>query len=106
MICGIGVDNGYKIIMRNFRTRYAELDIICRKGDKIIFTEVKTRVGDRLGKPYEAITNRKIHNLMRACQCFLLQNPYKDCKLSIDAISIILNDDDSIREFKHFENIT
>jgi len=98
-------DKGYKVLKRNFRTRFAELDIICKKNDKLIFVEVKTRIGDEKGKPYEAVDGRKVGILMRACQCFLLQNPYKDCKLSIDVISIILNNDNTIREFRHFENI-
>ena len=34
---------GYRILERNFQTRFGEIDLIARKGDVIVFVEVKTR---------------------------------------------------------------
>ena len=36
---------GYRIVQRNFRTRYGELDIVAVDGDSLVFCEVRTRVG-------------------------------------------------------------
>lgn len=34
---------GYKILVRRYKTKVGEIDIIARRGNKIIFTEVKAR---------------------------------------------------------------
>lgn len=56
----------YTILTKNFRTRAGEIDIICRDGETLVFVEVKTRVGDFRGKPYEAVDFRKLSHLKKA----------------------------------------
>lgn len=46
----------YKIIDRNFRRGYGELDITAVDGNTLVFIEVKTRISDNFGTPFEAIT--------------------------------------------------
>jgi putative endonuclease len=36
---------GYEIVERNFRTRYGEVDIVAVDGDRLVFCEVRSRVG-------------------------------------------------------------
>lgn len=96
---------GYTILHRNYSTRYGELDIIAKKGNKISFIEVKTRSNLLKGKPYEAVTYYKIKHLRSAAEIYLLKNKIKDCKLSLDNISILLNTDNSIKEIFLYENI-
>ena len=45
------INNGYKILDRNFQTRYGEVDIIGVKDDLIIFFEVKSRYTNSFGTP-------------------------------------------------------
>jgi len=97
--------NSYEIIDRNFRTKSGEIDIIAKKKNKVSFVEVKTRIGLDKGYPHEAVDKRKIRHLHLAANWFLLQNPYKNYKLSIDLVSIILNEDLSVKNLKYFENI-
>lgn len=99
------LDKGFTIIARNYRTRFGELDIIAKKDEKIHFVEVKTRNSLRHGKPYEAITFYKTKHLMRASTLFLLQNGYKGSKLSLDVISILL-ENGTPKHIEHYENIT
>ena len=42
---------GYKILVRNFRCRLGEIDIIARDGKTVVFVEVKTRRSQRYGSP-------------------------------------------------------
>ena len=37
-------DQGYKILKRNFRSRYGEIDIICSRAKSVVFVEVKTAI--------------------------------------------------------------
>lgn len=98
-------NKGLKIVARNFSTRYGEIDVIAQEGNKLHFIEVKTRTSDDKGKPYEAINKRKVFHLKSAIQIYLLKNKIKECKLSLDAISIWLGQGDSIKELLYFENV-
>jgi len=93
------------IIERNFRCRLGEIDIIARTGDKISFIEVKTRIGTNKGKPYESVNKSKLWHIKRTANYFLLINEIKECKLSVDIISIVLNDDLSVQKLDFFEGV-
>jgi len=95
-------EKGYKLLEKNFHCRWGEIDLIFKKDDKIIFVEVKTRIGDKKGKPYEAVNFYKIKYLKRAINFYLLKKKYFQYKLSLEIVSVILNSDLSLKEIKHF----
>ena len=96
----------YKIIERNFQGRYGELDIITKdKDDTLVFVEVKTRIGDEYGDPAEAITKWKLREVVKTAEFYLLKNKL-DVNWHIDAIAISLNEDQTLKDLEHFENIT
>ncbi len=43
---------GMKILERNFRTPFGEIDVITEKNRKLHFVEVKTRRSTKFGKPF------------------------------------------------------
>jgi len=94
---------GYSILEQNFRIRMGELDIIAEKNKIIYFCEVKTRLGDSHGKPYEAVDFRKMSHIRRVAEAYVLQNKLKNSKLSIQVISIILYPDMTVKELKMYE---
>jgi len=51
---------GYKIIERNFRTRFGEIDIVCWDGETLVFVEVKTKIGHDFGEPEEMVNKGKL----------------------------------------------
>ena len=61
---------GYKIIARNFRAAGAEIDIIMKEHETLVFVEVKARMSDGLGPPELAVDNRKQHRIRRAAEIF------------------------------------
>jgi putative endonuclease len=50
---------GYEVLDHNWRCRDGELDLVLRKGDVVVFCEVKTRSSTRFGSPLEAVTPAK-----------------------------------------------
>ena len=68
---------GYKIIERNFRKGYGELDIIATDSNVLVCVEVKTRtVGvDKFGKGVESVNIYKQQKLLRAVKMYLLKKP-------------------------------
>ena len=95
----------FSIVERNFRCRSGEIDIVAEKNKKIYFIEVKTKVGIEKGFPYEAINYYKKMHMKRVINYYLLKNKIKDCKLSVGALSVILNDDHSLRKITFYEDM-
>ena len=85
------IRNGYKIIERNFRCRLGEIDIIARRGDVLIFAEVKTRLGDLFGRPAEAVNKEKQEHIRRVAQLFMRINDLHPLKVRFDVIEVTVN---------------
>ena len=100
------VQKNYKIIDTNVSTRYGEIDIIARRPDNVIvFVEVKCRIGEKYGMPYESVTYGKLKRLSKVIQFYLLKNRLADSKLAIEVVSIVLDDNKVVTKIHHFENI-
>ena len=94
--------NGYKIVNKNFRTKFGEIDIIAEKGNYIIFVEVKFRKNPEFGKAEEAISPQKLKKIVSTAN-FYLKNFYRKNKNPrIDIIAI--NCFDKV-EINHYKNI-
>lgn len=95
---------GYKILVNNFHSRFGEIDIIAKDKDSIVFVEVKTRSNDAFGKPLEAIGSKKLLGLIKTGQLFLLKNNLTNSPYRLDAIEIILENQNPT--INHIKNIT
>ncbi len=62
---------GYKIIKRNFFTRYGEIDIIAKEDFTVVFIEVKYRKSLSFGSPLEAVSKHKIKNICKSARIYL-----------------------------------
>ena len=69
---------GYKIVCRNYRCRYGEIDLICMDGPVWSFVEVKTRKSFQYGDGLQAITVYKRKNMTRVALYFLNQSDLPD----------------------------
>jgi putative endonuclease len=98
--------NGYKLLNKNYRTKYGEIDLIALKNNVIHFIEVKTKTSNLPIYPYEAVNDKKITKIKHVINIYLKNMNYEDKKLSIDVFSIILDKDNEIKDLKIFENIT
>ncbi len=79
---------GYRIIARNYRCRPAEIDLIATVGDILVICEVKTRAGQSMGHPLEAITPAKCERLRRAGELFWLAETDRSRMIRFDVIGI------------------
>lgn len=82
------VQIGYKIVARNWRFGPKEIDIIAIDGDTMVFVEVKTRSTLAFELPQEAVTPRKMRNLVEAADAYLQQH---DIQLNsrFDIVSVL-----------------
>jgi len=82
--------SGYKILERNFRAKFGEIDIVALKEGILIFVEVKTRKSGIYGKPEEAVTPYKVLKIERVGQLYSKLHPDLPKKLRIDVVSLII----------------
>jgi len=80
--------NGYRILVRNFRFKKAEIDIISEKDNLIIVTEVKARSTDFFILPQEAVTKGKIKSIVMAANHFM-EEFNRDQEVRFDIISVL-----------------
>src|SRR5438034_1239924 len=66
---------GYRILARNVRAGGVELDLIVRRGRRLVFCEVKLKDGPLFGDPLEAVDEWKRERLRRGAQAWLLEHP-------------------------------
>src|SRR5205814_4191341 len=66
---------GYRILARNVRAGGVELDLIVRRGRRLVFCEVKLKEGPRFGDPLEAVDEQKRARLRRGAEAWLVANP-------------------------------
>ena len=100
---------GYKIIERNFRQSYAEIDIVAidqSESEKVLtFVEVKTRTSNQFGSPLESITYWKLKSLIKAAQFYKLTHKNLPDSLRIDAVSVTVSGD-KIQNIELSKNIS
>jgi putative endonuclease len=99
-------EKDYKIIDRNFRKGYGEIDIIAIHKNVLVFIEVKTRTSNQFGTPFEAITPSKLRTLTKTAQFYKALNPKLPAALRLDAISVLLDNLGNVVDIEHIENIT
>ncbi len=91
----------HKILARNWRSSYLELDIVTKFEDLIIFVEVKTRKDSTFGLPESFVTYKKQKRIAKAAQAYI--NKYKiKSEIRFDIVSLILND--KVRKLRYIPN--
>ena len=66
---------GYRILATNAWVAGYELDIIVRRGRRLIFCEVKEKLGERFGDPLEMVDDEKQRRLRVAADAWLARHP-------------------------------
>ena len=78
---------GYRILERNLRSRFGELDIVAQDGDCLVFVEVRTR-RSRAMAPEESITPAKGRRLAGLGMRYLQEHGLEEADWRIDVIAI------------------
>ncbi|MBM4265143.1 MAG: YraN family protein [Deltaproteobacteria bacterium] len=69
--CALLVREGYRVLERNVRLAGAEIDVIARDGEVVVFVEVRSRSSRRHGGPLETIGATKRVRIARAASAWL-----------------------------------
>jgi putative endonuclease len=82
---------GYRILGANVWAGGYELDLIVRRGRKIVFAEVKGKTGSGYGDPLEMVDDEKLRRMRRAAETWLAGHPEcrgLDCRFEVVAVRL------------------
>jgi putative endonuclease len=81
---------GYRILQRNYRCAFGEVDIIAKDHDVLSFIEVRTRKSEDFGNPKESITKRKQDQLSKVALEFINRHSLQHLKARFDVVAVSL----------------
>ncbi len=87
----------YKILECNYKRRTGEIDIIAKKGEYIVFIEVKYRKNLKMGYPLEAVDFKKQERIRKTAMVYLAEKGL-ECDVRFDCVEILGN------KISHIEN--
>lgn len=95
--------HGYKILSKNFKCNYGEIDIIFEDRDEIVFGEIKTRNSVKYGYPAESINLIKRKHIFNSSKYFLYINKLLNKNIRYDVFEVYINNRKPI--INHIRNV-
>ncbi len=95
---------GYKVLERNFRTRWGEIDIVAQRGKCTVFVEVRTTSGNAYGAPEESVTPQKKAHLIATAEEYLQARGQEEGEWRIDVVAIQVDRGGRVRRMELVEN--
>lgn len=95
---------GYRLIERNFRTRFGEIDIVCYDKETLVFVEVKTKIGHGFGEPEEMVNKGKLAQVQRMGEVYLNDKGMSTlCR--VDVVAVVLTENAEVERVDHYQAV-
>lgn len=95
------LNKGYELLERNWRYKKKEIDIILKKGNRLVIAEVKTRQYKSIESPSDMIPRKKQRFLIEAADAYVMS---KDIHLDVRFDIVFVYNHDEEKEIKHIED--
>jgi putative endonuclease len=95
---------GFRILERQHRGHYGEVDLIAIDGDTIVFVEVKTRATSVAGDPTEAVDRTKQRKITRSALAYLKLKGWLERRARFDVVAILWDGGDGRPSLKHYRS--
>jgi len=95
---------GFRVIARNHRTRYGELDLVLEGDGHLVFCEVKTRRAGS-GSPWDALHEAKRAQVRKMAAAYLIEvrdRPWS-AELRFDAVGVVVDGQGRLVALDHLE---
>lgn len=82
-------ERGLEPVLRNFRVRGGEIDLIMREAETLVFVEVRFRTHRTFGGAPASVDPRKQRRLVLAARCYLqkCRSPEPPCRFDVVGLS-------------------
>ena len=79
---------GYRIIERNYKCLFGEIDIVAKDGNTVVFVEVKSRKSEEFGDPQVAVGLEKQKKISKISLNYLEEKKIYPCNARFDVVAI------------------
>jgi putative endonuclease len=79
---------GWRVVVRNFRCRAGEIDLVALDGETVVFLEVRSRTGRACGTPLESVDGRKQAQVGRVARHYLTLRGWHERAARFDVIGV------------------
>jgi len=97
-------EKGYKVLERNYKNKYGEIDIIVEKNDELVFVEVRSKIDNDFGIPEETVKTKKKEKLKRNALAYTTFKNYEGF-YRIDLVCVVFSKGEDVLRITHYENI-
>jgi putative endonuclease len=80
-------NKGFEILARNYRYKHAEIDLIVRKENWLLFVEVKTRSSSSFGEPEAFVDTRKVAKILEGAEQYIYEKDWNG-NIRFDVVSV------------------
>ncbi|MBT1703611.1 YraN family protein [Chryseosolibacter indicus] len=94
------IQKGFEVVQRNYRFKHAEIDLIVKRDNWLIFVEVKTRSSNSFGEPESFVDVAKERKIFEAAEEYIFSKDWRG-HIRFDIVSVKLG---TIPEIVHFED--
>lgn len=96
---------GFRILERNFHSRFGEIDLVAEQGEYLVFVEVRLRKATEHGRPEETVDHRKQEKLRLTAE-YYLQTHFTKKQPRFDVVALYAKDGMDTRPLpvKHIKN--
>lgn len=94
---------GYTVLDRNYFFQRAEVDIVARGEEGIVFAEVKYRSGTDFGRPEESVSRSKIRNIYKAAEAWIHERKMDGVPVRFDVVAIVQAEGEA-PDIRHYKN--
>jgi putative endonuclease len=97
---------GYRILERNFRCSWGEIDIVAEDAGGVVFVEVRTRTNSAAslsyGSPEESITEAKAERMVRCAHAYIAERSIGGAwRIDLIAIQLSLGKVQRLEHYQH-----
>lgn len=82
------VHHRYRVVARNYRCPFGEIDLVAFDGRTVVFVEVRSQTGSRFGDPLASVTSRKQRQVAKAALYYLSRHRLGNCEARFDVVGI------------------
>jgi putative endonuclease len=99
------IDQGARLLERNYRKDFGEIDLLVEDQGELVAVEVKTRDVEDFVRPEEVVRWSQLRRIVQAMTAYALDNDLLDRGWRIDVVLIVIERDGSVQRFEHLRSV-